>query len=174
MMEKMPDPLDDLTGNTISAAPPPPSTQRPGFYFLGIHINFMFTDRRILIFYVVVVVGIEIKIRHELSFHIINGFSKGFEEFVEVFFVEEDLVAVVAAIHAFLALGDRQVVIVLTGGAHIGRLGGPLLLTDPATLPGNVQSYLTSIKATVTQVFVYGGSSAVATPVVTSINTAIA
>ena len=62
----------------------------------------------------------------------------------------------------------------LTGGAHIGRLGGPLLLTDPATLPGLVQSYLTSIKATLTQVFVYGGSSAVATPVVTSINTAIA
>ncbi len=35
----------------------------------------------------------------------------------------------------------------LTGGAHIGKLGGPLLLTDPATLPGNVQQYLTGIKA---------------------------
>ncbi|HTN81751.1 MAG TPA: cell wall-binding repeat-containing protein, partial [Acidimicrobiales bacterium] len=62
----------------------------------------------------------------------------------------------------------------LTGGAAIAKAGGPLLLTDPATLPGNVQSYLTSIKATLTQVFVYGGTTAVATPVVTSINAAIA
>jgi hypothetical protein len=62
----------------------------------------------------------------------------------------------------------------LTGGAHIGKLGGPLLLTDPNALPGNVQTYLTSIKATLTQLFVYGGSAAVATPVVTQINTAVA
>ena len=62
----------------------------------------------------------------------------------------------------------------LTGGAHIGKLGGPLLLTDPNALPGNVQTYLQSIKATLTQLFVYGGSAAVATPVVTQINTAVA
>jgi autotransporter-associated beta strand protein len=62
----------------------------------------------------------------------------------------------------------------LTGGAHIGKLGGPLLLTDPNALPGNVQTYLQSIKATITQLFVYGGSTAVATPVVTSINAAVA
>ena len=46
----------------------------------------------------------------------------------------------------------------LTGGAHIGKLGGPLLLTDPNALPGNVQTYLTSIKATLTQLFVYGAA----------------
>ena len=62
----------------------------------------------------------------------------------------------------------------LTGGAHIGKLGGPLLLTDPNALPGNVQTYLTSIKTTLTQLFVYGGPAAVATPVVTQINTAVA
>ena len=58
--------------------------------------------------------------------------------------------------------------------AHIGKLGGPLFLTDPNALPGNVQTYLTSIKATLTQLFVYGGSAAIATPVVTQINTAVA
>jgi autotransporter-associated beta strand protein len=62
----------------------------------------------------------------------------------------------------------------LTGGAHIGKLGGPLLLTDPAALPGNVQTYLQSIKVTLTQLFVYGGTAAIATPVVTSINAAVA
>jgi putative cell wall-binding protein len=62
----------------------------------------------------------------------------------------------------------------LTGGAHIGKRGGPLLLTDPNALPGNTQSYLQSVKATLTEVFVYGGTSAVATPVVTQINAAIA
>ena len=57
---------------------------------------------------------------------------------------------------------------------HIGKLGGPLLLTDPNALPGNVQTYLQSIKTTLLQLFVYGGSTAVSTPVVTSINAAVA
>jgi autotransporter-associated beta strand protein len=61
----------------------------------------------------------------------------------------------------------------LTGGAHIGKLAGPLLLTDPNSLPGFTQTYLQSIKATLTQLFVYGGSTAIATPVVTQINTAV-
>ena len=55
----------------------------------------------------------------------------------------------------------------LTGGAHIGKLGGPLVLTDPNALPGNVQTYLTSIKATLTQLFVYGGSDGSLDTVVT-------
>ena len=62
----------------------------------------------------------------------------------------------------------------LTGGAHIGKLGGPLVLTDPNSLPGNVQTYLASIKTTLTQLFVYGGPAAVATPVVTTINQTVA
>ena len=62
----------------------------------------------------------------------------------------------------------------LTGGAHIGKIGGPLLLTAQASLPGNVQTYLQSVKATVNQLFIYGGEAAVSTQVVTQINTAIA
>ena len=51
--------------------------------------------------------------------------------------------------------------------------GGMPLLTDPNALPGNTQTYLQSVRTTVTQAFVYGGTAAVATPVVASINTAI-
>ena len=62
----------------------------------------------------------------------------------------------------------------LTGGAHIGKIGGPLLLTAQASLPGNVQTYLQSVKATVNQLFIYGGEAAVSAQVATQINTAIA
>ncbi len=48
------------------------------------------------------------------------------------------------------------------------------MLTDPNALPGFTQTYLQSIKATLTQLFVYGGTNAVATPVVTQINAAVA
>ena len=64
----------------------------------------------------------------------------------------------------------------LTGGAHIGApaRGGPLLLTAQAALPVNVQSYLQSVKATVTQLFIYGGTAAVSTNAATQINAAVA
>ena len=62
----------------------------------------------------------------------------------------------------------------LTGGAHIGKIGGPLLLTAQASLPANVASYLTSVKATLTQLFIYGGTAAVSTQAATQINAAVA
>jgi putative cell wall-binding protein len=48
----------------------------------------------------------------------------------------------------------------LSGGAQIARMGGPMLLTDPATLSPPTQSYLTSIAAKVASGFVYGGELA--------------
>jgi hypothetical protein len=62
----------------------------------------------------------------------------------------------------------------LTGGAHIGKLGGALLLTAQAALPANVQSYLQAVKATVTQLFIYGGPNAVSTQTATQIAAAVA
>ena len=62
----------------------------------------------------------------------------------------------------------------LTGGAHIGKIGGPLLLTQTNALPPTVQGYLQSIKATLIGAFIYGGTAAVSQPVVVQINTAIA
>ncbi len=61
----------------------------------------------------------------------------------------------------------------LTGGAHIGRLGGPLVLTDPNALPAFTSSYLTSIASTVTSGFVYGGTNAIAANVVSAFKVAI-
>ncbi len=48
------------------------------------------------------------------------------------------------------------------------------MLTAQASLPANTQSYLQSVKSTVTQLFVYGGNAAVSSAVVTSINAALA
>ncbi len=61
----------------------------------------------------------------------------------------------------------------LTGGAHIGRHGGPLVLTDPNALPAFTSAYLTSVAATVTSAFVYGGVNAISTNVVNSFRVAI-
>ncbi len=61
----------------------------------------------------------------------------------------------------------------LTGGAHIGKLGGPLVLTDPNALPAFTASYAASIAATVTSGFVYGGPNAIATNVVNAFKVAV-
>ncbi len=61
----------------------------------------------------------------------------------------------------------------LTGGAHIGRLGGPLVLTDPNALPAFTSAYLTSVAATVTSAFVYGGTNAISTNTVNAFRVAI-
>ena len=51
-----------------------------------------------------------------------------------------------------------------TGGAHIARRGGPLLLTPPTDPPGLssfTAGYLRGNRATIVELFVYGGSAAV-------------
>src|SRR5688500_17054827 len=45
--------------------------------------------------YLIVVVGIEVEVRHELSLNIINCLGQCLQELVEIFFVQEDLVPVV-------------------------------------------------------------------------------
>lgn len=49
----------------------------------------------------------------------------------------------------------------LAGGAHIGRLGGPLLLTAADNLPGPADRYLRSKAATLLEGFIYGGTAPV-------------
>jgi predicted outer membrane repeat protein len=49
----------------------------------------------------------------------------------------------------------------LSGGAHIGRLGGPLLLTPSATLHPVAASYVCSNASGLTTGYVYGGTGAV-------------
>jgi putative cell wall-binding protein len=49
----------------------------------------------------------------------------------------------------------------LSGGANIGQRTGPLLLTDTDTLPPQVRAYLNAKTATLTQAFVYGGTTVI-------------
>jgi hypothetical protein len=53
----------------------------------------------------------------------------------------------------------------LAGGAHTGRLGGPLLLTLPGGLPGPVRTYLARNSSRLSATVVYGGTAAVSTAV---------
>ncbi len=61
----------------------------------------------------------------------------------------------------------------LTGGAHIGKLAGPLLLSDPNALPAVVNTYLVGINSTITGAFIYGGPAAISANVATQYRTAI-
>lgn len=60
------------------------------------------------------------------------------------------------------------------GGAHIGSLGGPLLLVPPAgAFPSSVLSYLTSHAATITHGWLYGGPLVVNDGIASMLATAI-
>jgi hypothetical protein len=49
----------------------------------------------------------------------------------------------------------------LSGGAHIGTLGGPLLLVLPTELPQPTEDYLVGNASTIDRAVVYGGTGAV-------------
>lgn len=53
----------------------------------------------------------------------------------------------------------------LSGGAHIGKLGGPLLLSDPGVLPGTVRTYLSAESPAISSMYLYGGPVALSTNV---------
>jgi putative cell wall-binding protein len=62
----------------------------------------------------------------------------------------------------------------LTGGAGLNeQASGPILLTDPATLPAVVTSYLTAHKSTITLAIIFGGPVAVTPAVMTAVQTAL-
>jgi ell wall binding domain 2 (CWB2) len=73
-----------------------------------------------------------------------------------------------APVSVGLATGE-QFPDALVGGAHIGALGGPLLLTQTASLPTATDTYLKNVAASVSNVYVYGGPSAVNAAVVAQI-----
>jgi putative cell wall-binding protein len=61
----------------------------------------------------------------------------------------------------------------LTGGPFMGKLGGPMLLTDPNVLPTVVQTYLQAVKSSVAKAYIFGGSAAVSAAVVSAVNAAL-
>ena len=57
---------------------------------------------------------------------------------------------------------------IATGLAELGRQGGPMLLTPSSSLAGSVGNYLCAEAATIQEVYVYGGTAAVAESVSTA------
>ncbi|MCU1462229.1 MAG: putative cell wall binding repeat 2-containing protein [Acidimicrobiales bacterium] len=62
----------------------------------------------------------------------------------------------------------------LGGGTAVAELGGPLLLTDPAALSPAAQSYLSTNKAGIGTVWIFGGLSAVGLAVEQAVNSTLA
>ncbi len=59
----------------------------------------------------------------------------------------------------------------LAGGAELGALGGPLLLTSPTTLSPEASTYLTAkANKPIQQYLIFGGTGAVGTAVETALN----
>jgi putative cell wall-binding protein len=61
----------------------------------------------------------------------------------------------------------------LAGGPLVGRLGGPLLLTDPSVLSPSTSSYLTANQATLASTSLFGGTGAISAVVQTEVGTAL-
>ena len=60
----------------------------------------------------------------------------------------------------------------LSGGAHIGALGGPMLLSQTDGLDQGVEAYLCGLDAD-EDIYLYGGTSALAANVMTAIQSAV-
>lgn len=57
----------------------------------------------------------------------------------------------------------------LSGGTHVSKAGGPLLLTNPGALPSAIHNYLLSNSGTIQTTNLYGGTVAISTYVEDSI-----
>lgn len=82
----------------------------------------VFTFSTVMIFVVFVAEGIKIEVGQQtfdMVYHLLQFFGK----FVEILFIDEQLVAVVTiAVKAFLTLSDRDVVIVTARGPYIKEI----------------------------------------------------
>jgi putative cell wall-binding protein len=61
----------------------------------------------------------------------------------------------------------------LSGGAFQARNGGPILLSDPASLSPATATYLTGAKATITHTTTFGGTAALSATVQAAVSTAL-
>jgi len=58
----------------------------------------------------------------------------------------------------------------MSGGAYLARLGGPILLTYPTSLPPSTSNYLSAARPSLASSSLFGGSAAISTSVQTTIN----
>lgn len=61
----------------------------------------------------------------------------------------------------------------LAGGAHVGRLGGPILLSQPDALPAAVGDYLADVAEGVSVAYLYGGEQVLAAEVEQAVGAAL-
>ena len=61
----------------------------------------------------------------------------------------------------------------MTGGVHVGRLGGALLLTRPATLPAATHGYLCTNAGSLDVAYAYGGAGAIHQTIVSALEDAV-
>ncbi|HTC70138.1 MAG TPA: cell wall-binding repeat-containing protein, partial [Acidothermaceae bacterium] len=61
----------------------------------------------------------------------------------------------------------------LAGGAFMSHVGGPLLLSDPNSLPSSVRTYLTENAPPLVSLSIFGGTSAVSSSVQTAVGVAL-
>jgi putative cell wall-binding protein len=58
----------------------------------------------------------------------------------------------------------------MSGGAYLARLGGPVLLTYPTSLPASTSNYLSAVRSSLASSSIFGGSAAISTSVQTTID----
>jgi putative cell wall-binding protein len=58
----------------------------------------------------------------------------------------------------------------VSGGAYLARMGGPILLTYPTTVPSSTSSYLSSVRASLASTSIFGGTAAISSGVQTTIS----
>jgi putative cell wall-binding protein len=58
----------------------------------------------------------------------------------------------------------------MSGGAYLARLGGPILLTYPTSLPASTSNYLSAVRSSLASSSLFGGSAAISTGVQTTID----
>jgi putative cell wall-binding protein len=58
----------------------------------------------------------------------------------------------------------------MSGGAYLARLGGPILLTYPTSLPTSTSNYLSAVRSGLASSSLFGGSAAISTSVQTTID----
>lgn len=67
---------------------------------------------------------LKINVGQEFGFYVVNGLPEGFDELIEVFFVEKQLVLFVGeaiALQVPPALGNGQKIVVGAGGLHVKK-----------------------------------------------------
>lgn len=58
----------------------------------------------------------------------------------------------------------------MSGGAYLARLGGPILLTYPTSVPSSTSNYLSAVRSGLASSSIFGGTAAISTGVQTTID----